>query len=199
MRAYILGRAVHGEKFWLITALAAEDGAFSCLIRQATKKTGTIVPDLFDEAEILLERPKAGTEGPRFAKEYALLERHTGISGDYSGLVYASRLATVLAKNAFPPDARAAVFSICRNAIAAFSSKPRKDAVYFKSLWLLARECGLPVREDWFESLAFDDKIGVSQVLKTPLDALNVPAREVERMISRIEFWLARENDFVIS
>lgn len=199
MRAYILGRAVHGEKFWRITALSAEDGAFSCLIRQATKKAGTIVPDLFDEAEILLERPKAGTDAPRFAKEYALIARRTGISGDYSALVYASRLATVLAKNAFPPDARAAVFSICGNAIAAFSEKPRKDAVYFKSLWLLARECGLPAREDWFESLPYNDKLCAARTLKTPLDAIDVPARDVERMISRIEFWLARENDFLIA
>lgn len=199
MRSYILGRAVHGEKFWLVTALSAEEGAFFCMIRQVTKKTGTIVPDLFDEAEILLERPKAGAEGPRFAKEYALIERHTGISGNYSGLVYASRLATALAKNAFPQDARAAVFRLCGNAIAAFSEKARKDAVYFKALWLFARECGLPVREDWFESLAYDDKIGVSEALKTPADALSVPAREVERMISRIEYWLARENDFLFA
>lgn len=199
MRAYILSRAVHGEKFWLITALSAEEGAFSCMIRQATKKTGTIVPDLFDEAEMLLERAKSGAEGPRFAKEYALLARHTGISGNYSGLVYASRFALVLARNAFPPDARDAVFRLCGNAISAFSEKARKDAVYFKSLWIFARECGLPVREDWFDSLAFDDKQCVSDVLKTPPDALAVPVPEVERMIARMEFWLARENDFFVS
>ncbi|MBQ8445965.1 MAG: hypothetical protein IJX22_06240 [Opitutales bacterium] len=198
MKVFILGRAVHGEKFWLITTLSEEEGVLSCLIRQSTKKTGTIVPDLFDEAELGLERQKAGAEGPRFAKEYTLLTRHTGISGDYAGLVYASRFATVLARNAFPPDARKSVLSLCRNAISAFSSKPRKDATYFKSLWLLARECGLPVREDWFESLPFDDKACVSRVLKTPLEVLDVPVREVERMISRIEFWLAHENDFSI-
>ena len=198
MNVFILGRAVHGEKFWLITTLSEDEGVFSCLIRQSTKKTGTIVPDLFDEAELRLERPKAGSEGPRFAKEYTLLSRHTGISGDYSGLVYASRFATVLARNAFPTDARKAVFALCKNAIVAFSGKPRKDATFFKSLWVFARECGLPVREDWFESLPFDDKSCVSKVLKTPLENLDVPVREVERVISRIEYWLAHENDFLI-
>ena len=199
MKIFILGRAVHGEKFWLINALSEEEGVFSCLIRQSTKKTGTIVPDLFDEAELTLERPKPGAEGPRFAKEYTLLARHTGISGNYAGLVYASRLATVLARNAFPPDARTSVYSLCRNAISAFSAKPRKDATYFKSLWLLGRESGLPVREDWFESLPFDDKACVSKVLRTPLEALDVPAPEVERIISRLEYWLSRENEFFIS
>lgn len=199
MRAFILGRAVHGEKFWLITTLSEEEGVLSCLIRQSTKKTGTIVPDLFDEADLTLERAKAGSEGPRFAKEYTLTARHTGISGNYSGLVYASRFATVLARNAFPPDARASVYALCRNAISAFSDKPRKDATYFKSLWLLARECGLPVREDWFESLPFDDKTCVARILRTPLEALDVPAPESERVISRLEYWLSRENDFFIS
>lgn len=198
MKVYILGRAVHGEKFWLINTLSAEEGNLSCLIRQATKKTGTIVPDLFDEAELALERPKAGAEGPRFAKEYTLLARHTGISGNYSGLVYASRLASALARNAFPPDARESVFKLCRNAISAFSEKPRKDATFFKSLWLLARESGLPVREDWYESLSFEDKNVVAKILKTPLEALDVPVREAEHFISRIEYWLSKENDFAL-
>lgn len=199
MRVYILGRSVHGEKFWLINTLSVEEGSLSCLIRQSTKKTGTIVPDLFDEAELSLERPKAGVEGPRFAKEYSLLTRHTGISGNYCGLVYASRLATVLAHNAFSPDAREGVFKICRNAIAAFSEKPRKDATYFKSLWLLARESGLPVREDWFESLNYEDKAAVAETLKTPLESLSVLAPAVEHFISRIEYWLSKENDFALA
>lgn len=199
MNVFILGRAIHGEKFWKITTLSVEEGVMIFLIRQASKKTGTVVPDIFDEAELVPDRKKAGEDGARFAKEYILKKRHTGISGDYSGLVFASRFATVLAKNAFPPDALAAVFSICRNAIAAFSEKPRKDAAYFKSLWMIARECGLPAREDWFESLAFGEKDVVSQILRCPLDAMSVPERDVERATSRLEYWLARENDFRIS
>jgi len=197
MHAYILDREVHGEKFWRVSALSAEDGIFQCLVRQSSKKT-TIVPDLFDEADLSFERAKAGTDAPRFVKEYALRVRHTGISGNYSALVYASRFAAVLAKNAFPPDARTAVFSLCGNVINAFSGKPRRDATYFKSLWLLARESGLPVREDWFYSLPFADKELVSKVLRTPLEALDVSERDVERVISRIEYWLVRENDFSI-
>ncbi len=198
MRAFILGRAVHGEKFWLITTLSVEEGAAACLIRQSTKKTGTVVPDLFDEAEISLERAKAGTEGPRFAKEYTLVARHTGISGNYESLVYASRFATLLARNAFPPDARAAVFSVCRNAIAAFSEKKRRDATYFKALWMFARECGLPVREDWFESLRYDEKLCASAVLRSPLETLDVPVPDVEHLIRKAENWLVHENDFSV-
>lgn len=198
MRACILERAVHGEKFWRITALSAEEGAVSCLLRQGSKKTGTIVPDLFDEAEITLERRKAGTDGALFVKEYALVARRSGISGNYDGLVFASRFAGILARNAFPPDARAAVFSVSRSAFCAFSEKPRKDAAFFKALWLFARECGLPAREDWFERLAFDDKLSVSAVLRAPLEEACVPAREVGRLAGQLERWLAREHDFVI-
>jgi len=97
MHAYILDREVHGEKFWRVSALSAEDGIFQCLVRQSSKKT-TIVPDLFDEADLSFERAKAGTDAPRFVKEYALRVRHTGISGNYSALVYASRFAAVLSK-----------------------------------------------------------------------------------------------------
>lgn len=195
MRAYILGREVHGEKFWRVAVLTAEEGVSQCLVRQSAKKA-TIVPDLFDEADLRFDKAKAGTNAPRFVREYTLCARHTGISGDYSALVYASRFAAVLSRNAFPPDARDAIFSLCGNVIDAFSGKPRRDATYFKALWLLARESGLPVREDWFYSLPFADKETVSKTLRTPLDSLEVPTRDIELMISRIEYWLAVENDF---
>lgn len=196
MNAYILDRAVHGEKFWRVSAISADEGVFSCLLRLSSKKTGTVVPDLFDEADLRFDRQKAGTDAPRFVREYTLRARRTGISGNYSALVFASRFAAVLAKNAVPPDARAAVFKLCGIAIDAFADKPRCDATYFKSLWVLARENGLPVREDWFNGLSFGDKALVSETLHSPLDALSVPENEVSRLISRIEFWLSRENEF---
>ncbi len=196
MNVFILSRAVHGEKFWKLSTLSAEEGVMVFLMRQATKKTGTIAPDIFDEAELVPDRKKAGSDAPPFAKEYVLLRRHTGIARDYSGLVYAARFAGILEKNAFPPDARGAVFSLCHTAIEAFSEKPRKETAYFKALWLLAKTSGLPVREDWFRALAFSEKTTVAQILRSPLEALPVPANEVEYLVGRLEFWLSREQDF---
>lgn len=201
MKVFVLGREISGEKFWRVTVLSAEDGAGFCLVRHSSpssKKSGgvTVVPDLFDEAEILYSPRKAGTDGARFVKEYVLVARHAGIAANYAALVYAGRFAAVLAKNAFPPDARAGVFSICRNVINALAAKPRKEAAYLKALWLLARESGLPAREDWFERLVAADRDAVSAVLKTPLEALSVPVGHVEFLVSDLERWLGNEHEF---
>lgn len=197
---FILDRAVHGEKFWRVIVLTREHGAQTCLVRIAGKNKTTCVPDLFDEAEILLDKPKAGAEdAPRFAKEYRVVRRNSGISGNYAALVCASKLASVLAKNAFPPDAADAVFALCANAFRAFGEKPNAEAAYLKALWTLARETGYPVKEDWFENSAFDDRESVAAILKTPLDALECDPRDVAHHTRRLEAWLEREHHFVLA
>lgn len=195
---FILDRAIQGEKFWRVVILTREYGARACLVRVAGKNKTTCVPDLFDEAEILLDKPKAGTDSNlRFAKEYRLVQRNHGISGNYKALVCACKFTTLLAKNAFSPDTYESVFKLCRNVLRAFGEKPNPDATYFKALWTLARENGYPVKEDWFEHSRFEEREGIANVLKTPLEQLEVDPLDLTLYTHRLESWLAREHHFI--
>ena len=196
---FILDRIVQGEKFWRVVILTREYGAQPCLVRIAGKNKTTCVPDLFDESEILLDKPKSGTDSHlRFAKDYRLVKRNVGISGNYNALVCASKFASVLAKNAFPTDSHESVFKLAANVFRAFGEKPNAEATYLKALWTLARENGYPVREDWFENSCFEDREGIAAVLKTPLEQLCVDPRDVTHYIHRLEAWLVREHHFVM-
>lgn len=196
MRAFVLGREISGEKFWRLSVLSAEEGAFACLVR-ISAKGASVVPVLFDEAEIEFSAKKAGTEGARFVKEYAPAVRHTALGNSYAALLFASRLANLLTANAFPPDARAAIFALCGRTISALEVRSRRDAVFFKALWLTARESGLPVRQDWFARRTAEEQRSISGILKNPPDdSLNVPAAETNFLTQNLEDWLAREHDF---
>lgn len=195
---FILNRIVQGEKFWRVVILTREYGAQPCLVRIAGKNKTTCVPDLFDEAEILLSPAKSGTDsGLRFAKEYRLIKRNGGISGNYSALVCASKFASVLTKNSFPQDSNESVFRLAVNVFRAFGEKPNAEATYLKALWTLARENGYPVREDWFENSCFEDREGIAAVLKTPLEQLCIDSRDIQHYVRRLEAWLAREHNFI--
>lgn len=195
---FILDRIVQGEKFWSVVILTREYGAQPCLVRIAGKNKTTCVPDLFDEAEILLDKPKAGTDSTlRFAKEYRLVRRNVGISGNYSALVCASKFASLLAKNTFPPDSHTGIYRLSENVFRAFGEKPNPDATYLKALWTLARDNGYPVREDWFENSCFEDREGIAAVLKTPLEQLCVDSRDIAHYVHRLESWLSREHQFI--
>ena len=197
---YVLDRIVQGEKFWRVRIFTETLGAQSCLVRIAGKNKTTCVPDLFDKAEILLEKPKNGQaeEELRFAKEYRLVHRNSGISRDYTALFSASKFVSVLAKNAFAPESAPALFKLCENALHAFAEKPHADATYFKALWTLAREGGYAVKEDWFENSAFDDRDTISFVLRTPLENLEIDSRDIARCTHRLENWLVHEHQFAI-
>lgn len=195
---FILDRIVQGEKFWRVVILTREYGAQPCLVRIAGKNKTTCVPDLFDEAEILLDKPKAGTDSAlRFAKEYRLVRRNVGISGNYSALVCASKFASLLAKNTFPPDSHTGIYRLSENVFRAFGEKPNPDATYLKALWTLARDNGYPVREDWFENSCFEDREGIAAVLKTPLEQLCIDSRDITHYVHRLESWLSREHQFI--
>lgn len=195
---FILNRIVQGEKFWRVVILTREYGAQPCLVRIAGKNKTTCVPDLFDEAEILLSPAKSGTDSVlRFAKEYRLIKRNGSISGNYSALVCASKFASLLTKNSFPQDSNESVFRLAVNVFRAFGEKPNAEATYLKALWTLARENGYPVREDWFENSCFEDREGIAAVLKTPLEQLCIDSRDIQHYVRRLEAWLAREHNFI--
>ncbi len=197
---FILNRTVDREKFWRIVILTQEFGTVTCLLRISTKSKTNIVPDLFDEAEILLEKPKAkNTSELRFAKEYYLINRNSGISKSYASLSAASKFASVLAKNEFAPDSAEDIFALCKTTFLALTEKPNPEACYLKVLWTLARHGGYPVKEDWLENLSPDDRRDVIKVLHTPLESISSNVHDVERYVHSLESWLEHEHQFIVA
>ncbi len=197
---FILDRCVDREKFWRIVILTQEFGAVTCLLRISTKSKTNIVPDLFDEAEILLEKPKAqNTSDLRFAKEYCLVCRNSGIAKSYASLSVASKFASILAKNAFAPDTTEDIFTLCKTTFIALIKKPNPEACYLKALWTLSRHCGYPVKEDWLENSNSDDRRNIVDILRTPLESVSANVHDVERYIRHLEFWLEHEHQFIVA
>ncbi|MCD8299509.1 MAG: hypothetical protein LUD39_07170 [Opitutae bacterium] len=197
---FILDRCVHGEKFWRVAILTREFGSVSCFVRISGKNKTTVVPDLFDEAEILLEKPKSGSESdPRFAKEYNLVHRNSGIAKSYTALSVASKFVAILAKNAFPVDSAESLYTLCANTFRALAEKPNPEACYLKALWTLARDGGYPVKEDWLKNSNSADVQEIVAILRSPLESVVADARDVVRHSRRLESWLEREHRFVLA
>ncbi len=197
---FVLERSISGEKYWKISILTREHGAVLCFVRIAGKNKTTVVPDLFDEAEILLEKTKNGAENEiRFAKEYRLVKRNSGIAKSYAALAAASKFVAILAKNSFAPDAAGTLFSLCQNSLQAFAEKPNPAACYLKTLWKIAKNGGYPVKEDWLENSNFEDRNEIVETLKTPLEEVKIVPQKIERFARSLEFWLEREQQFLIS
>jgi len=194
LRCLVLGRDPSGESHLLLTLLEPEQGLERCLIRLSRAK-GATPPDLFDEAELSLERAKDG--GTRFARDYRLLTRRVGIARSHRTLERACRFAAMIRKNPPPPESAPVCFRIAQETFAAMAERPRADCAYFKGLWLMIKDGGWPVAEHWLAHLG-GRREAAATVLTQPLDAQTTDEETVAKLSSDLERWAAGEIHFVL-
>ena len=197
--AHLLAKAPHTGDHWVLTLFSPTDGLLTALLRVArTPKPDTApAPDLFDRLALTLQHGRNSPgDGPWFVKEHRLLARHAAIGRDYPTLAAASRLARLIARNPVPQESRHAVDARLAQAFAAFCrAGTRPDLIYFKSLYCLARDEGLPLKQDWLPALPPADRELISHALNRPADSPQVPPPDLLRLTRRLEAYLTAEHD----
>lgn len=194
LRCLVLGREPSGESHLLLTLLEPGEGILRCLAR-ASRRPGATQPDLFDEAEVTLERASGGAN--RFVREYRPTRRHPGIGRSHAALERASRLAGVVRRNPPPPESAPVAFEIVRETLDAMGSRPRPDAAYLKALWLLLKDGGWPVEAHWLARLG-NRRAAAAAVLSQPLDAQVAEAATVGELSADLERWAVGEVHYVM-
>ena len=194
LRCLVLGRDPSGESHQLLTLLEPEQGLERCLIRISHAK-GATPPDLFDECELTLERAKDG--GTRFARDYRLLTRRAGVARDHRTLERACRLAAMIRKNPPPPESAEVCYRIALESFDAMAARPRADCAYFKSLWLMLKDGGWGVHEQWYTRLGARQGYAAA-ILTQPLDAQSTDEETVATLATDLERWAAGEAHFIL-
>ncbi|MEX2382946.1 MAG: hypothetical protein WD490_11210 [Opitutales bacterium] len=160
--------------------------------RRLRKKPGpTAEPDLFDRIEVVLE----GGNSTWFIREAHINRRFSGIGNRYSCLVYASRFASALLNNPLHEGHATGHFRNLEPSLAAWERGKRPEVVYFKSLYLFAREEGLPVKEEWWPRLSEPERNRVAELLKHPIDQQVISAEGTENLAKKLEEYLQHHAD----
>lgn len=169
--AFVLVKRPPAESFQSLTVFSLEHGTLIVLQRIAKKSAATIIAlDLFDEAALGLESSNQGRTW--FVKEVSLLHRPSGIGRSYDALQLASEFTALVARNPVHEDSRAPVAALVRTALATFATAHRPDVVFFKSLYLFARDEGYPVKQQWLAALPKDLRAEADRLLATPVASL---------------------------
>jgi hypothetical protein len=202
IEAHLLGLAPHAGDHLVLTCFSPAEGLLTALLRPTRKAASAApTPDLFDRLALELNRARGATDsGPWFVREHRVLARHSAIGRDYATLAAASRLARVVMRNPVPEDSRAAIDELLARAFAAFARvEARADLVFFKSLYCLARDEGLPLKQQWLPSLPPGDRALVGSALSLPPDAAECPApADVLRVTKRLEAYLVSEAELTL-
>jgi hypothetical protein len=199
IEAYVLRVAAHAGDFTRLELFSATEGFLHAMLREPSAKLGP-APDLFDRLALTLDRGRAGATGPCFVRELRLLTRHAEIGRDYAALSAASRLARLVARNPVPAESRAAVERLLEVAFAAFARpSARADVVYWKSLYVLAREEGHPLKQQWLATLPPADAALAAALLPARPEEAQATPEEVARLTRRLEAYLSEQADFIFA
>lgn len=192
--ATLLGRQESGDKGLLLTFLSPTHGLLRAFRRISATRIGRQpLPDLFDEVSLTLEPAKDG--GLLFVREYRVRARRSGIGENYQTLVYASRFARILTRHIFVVEEAVEWHLLLQQSLYSWENQLRPEATYFKSLYLFARNQGIPVREEWVPTLRSDHITQVTTILREPLASQTTPKPIVENLISAIEGYLHHQHD----
>jgi hypothetical protein len=195
--AFVLLKRPPAEAFQGFTVFSVEHGSLLVLQRLAKKSASTAIAlDLFDEASLELESSNQGHTW--FVKETRLITRPAGIGRSYDTLRAASVLTALIARNPVHEESRASVATLLRTAFAAFAAGARPDIVLFKSVYCFARDEGYPLKQQWFPTLASDDREAVAALLNRPLAAQTALPAAVSRLHRRLEDYLGSHTEILL-
>jgi len=187
-----------GESFLKLHVISERTGIFLCLKRLSKRATQSTAPDLFDQARLSLETSSHGTM--RFVKEYNLIKRREAIGQSYRSLRSASRLCQLLVSNASHMPESAVLFDLVGRSLDAFAAGKAPEVVQLKSLYLILKEEGLPVRESWWPTLRADLRAPAQRILnETSPSQLSPESREFCEAIERqLVLWMRHHTDWIV-
>lgn len=192
--ATVLDRTESGDRWLRLTCFSAEHGNLDCLVRRSQKPTSkSATLDLFDGAQLSLESSNQGRTW--FIKEATVDRRRTALGKSYDTLAHACRFARILVHNPVHDESRRAVHSLLERALDAWESGARPDCVYFKSVFLLARDEGYPVEQDWWRRLESDDRNAAESVLRTRVADQEIVPTTVSRLTQALEHYLSHHTE----
>ena len=189
----VLARRETSGGFERLDILTASHGLLHCMRRLGKRQEQTL-PDLFDGCECELE--SRGGDAC-FVVEYTVSRRRQGIGASYPALREASAWARLVLANAPHMESTAPLHALTVQALDAWETGRHPEAVHLKVLYLLGRDEGLPVKEQWLRELPPPDRARAQEVLATPLGDLDEEAVGTGALVGSLRSWLANQHHLV--
>lgn len=199
-RILVLRKQPSGESFLKLDLIGPELGCSLCLKRVASKKQSqNAAPDLFDTAEVQLDTSKHGTA--QFVGEYQIIQRRSEIGLNYRALRYASDFSNLLIANGGHIAEIPALYKLAERSMDAFAERLEPSVVFLKSVYILLKDEGYPVRESWWPQVPSQHRGAARKLLGQPSPKILAPEirKSCEAAIQNLLQWLHRDTDFTLT
>ena len=195
LQGVVLSREESGEGSLRIRVFSSDEGLVLVYKRLASKRASGSLPDLFDEVELRLSRPRTGSDSVSFVSEWRLLTRRPELARGQSRLETASALSLLYQRNGAHLAEPAPAAKLLADALDSLVAGYSPVAVYLKAIYRFARVEGYPVKEAWWQSLPLDRKQNAAETLNVPLRALVQEECATEEILESLRLWLNAETE----
>lgn len=195
-RVLVLRKEPSGESFLKLHLFGPELGCRLCLKRVATKnRSQHAALDLFDTAEVQIQSSKQGNA--LFVGEYQIIRRRSEIGLNYRTLRYASDLSKLLIHNGEHMPDLPTLYQLTERGMDAFAKRLEPSVVFLKSIYLILKDEGYPVREFWWPEVPLQVRKSTRKLLAEPCPESLAPEirAHCELAIHNLLQWLLRETD----
>ena len=195
LQGVVLSREESGEGSLRIRVFSSDEGLVLVYKRLASKRASGSLPDLFDEVELRLSRPRTGSDSISFVSEWRLLTRRPDLARGQSRLETASALSLLYQRNGAHLAEPAPAAKLLADALDSHVAGYSPVAVYLKALYRFARVEGFPVKEAWWQSLTLVQKQNAAETLNVPLRDLVQEEYATEEILESLKLWLNAETE----
>ena len=195
LQGVVLSREESGEGSLRIRVFSSDEGLVLVYKRLASKRASGSLPDLFDEVELRLSRPRTGSDSVSFVSEWRPLTRRPELARGQSRLETASALSLLYQRNGAHLAEPAPAAKLLADALDSLVAGYSPVAVYLKAIYRFARVEGYPVKEAWWQSLPLDRKQNAAETLNVPLRDLVQEECATEEILESLRLWLNAETE----
>ena len=192
----ILKKETSGEQFFKLTILSPERGCVLAMFRRPKRNSRSPMPDLFDLVEILLE--KKGEAGFGFVKELTIHKQRRGLAKSFIALELACEWSAILIKNLPRETEMERIYELFSKGLDAWENRIQPEAIFFKSLFVYARDEGYAVKHDWFDKLTHSDRTEVAMIINTPIAELKIESDRVRHWIEHLKHYIQYYTDILL-
>jgi recombinational DNA repair protein (RecF pathway) len=192
----ILKKEASGEQFFKLTLLSPEQGSVLAMFRRPKRNSRTPSPDLFDEVELILE--KKGDTGFGFVKELSIHHQRRALAKSFIALELACEWSSILSKNLPRETETESIYALFKRALDAWETRKHPEAIFFKCLFVYAKNEGYPVKHDWFEKLTHSERVQVAEILNTPVSELEIKPEICRKWIDALKHYVQHYTDILI-
>ena len=195
LQGVVLSREESGEGSLRIRVFSSDEGLVLVYKRLASKRASGSLPDLFDEVELRLSRPRTGSDSVSFVSEWRLITRRPELARGQSRLESAPALSLLYQRNGAHLTEPAPAAKLLADALDSLVAGYSPVAVYLKALYRFARVEGFPVKEAWWQSLSLVQKQNAAEILNVPLRDLVQEEYATEEILETLKLWLNAETE----